>query len=152
MATTLTTSTLKVLVKEEITLNGEQQGSETKLDISSVKSISKRLVSTNGTSETTIVSFGAAPAGGTFVEGDVRYIRVTNLDDTNYATLNIEGDSSTDFSVRLDPGSSHLLVSSSTTGVVDYGSISGGALQDLTAIKATANTAAVDLEVFVASA
>lgn len=152
MATTLTTSTLKVLVKEEITLNGEQQGSETKLDISSVKNISKRLVSTNGTTETTIVSFSTIPAGGTFVESDIRYIRVTNLDDTNYATLNIEGDSSTDFSVRLDPGSSHLLVSSSTTGVVDYGSISGGALQDLTAIKATANTAAVDLEVFVASA
>tara|TARA_Y100000592_G_scaffold19005_1_gene29087 strand:- start:2912 stop:3370 length:459 start_codon:yes stop_codon:yes gene_type:complete len=151
MATTLTTSTLKVLVKEEITLNGEQQGSETKLDISSVKNISKRLVSTSGTSETTIVSFAATPAGGTFVEGDIRYVRVTNLDDTNYVTLNIEGDSSTDFSVRLDPGSSYLLVSSSTTGVVDYGSISGGALQDLTRLKATANTAAVDLEVFVAS-
>lgn len=152
MASTLTTDTLKVLVKEEISLNGENQGSETKLNISSVKNISKRLVSTNGTSETTIVSFSTTPAAGTFVEGDVRYIRVTNLDDTNYVTLNIEGDSSTDFSVRLDAGTSYLLASSSTTGVVDYGSISGGALQDLTAIKATANTAAVDLEIFIASA
>jgi hypothetical protein len=152
MATTLTTSTIKILIKEEISLNGKNEGSEIGLSISSIKNISRRLVSTDGTSETTIISFGAAPAGGTFVEGDVRYVRVTNLDDTNYATINIEGDSSTDFSVRLDPGSSHLLVSSSTTGVVDYGSISGGALQDLTSIKATANTAAVDLEVFVASA
>jgi hypothetical protein len=152
MATTLTTSTIKILIKEEISLNGEKQGSETGLSISSIKNISKRLVSTNGTTETTIVSFGAAPAGGTFVEGDIRYIRVTNLDDTNYVTLNTEGDSSTDFSIRLDPGSSHILISSSSTGVVDYASISGGGLQDLTAIKATANTAAVDLEVFVASA
>jgi len=152
MATTLTTSTLKVMLKEEISLNGEQQGSETNLNISSVKNVSKRLVSTNGTSETTIISFAAAPAGGTFVEGDIRYVRITNLDDTNYATINIEGDSSTDFSIRLDPGASHLLVSSKTTGVVDYASISGAALQDLTAIKATANTAAVDLELFIASA
>ena len=152
MATTLNTSTLKVLIKEDISLNGEHQGSETNLSVSSIKNISKRLISTDGTSETTIISFATAASGGTFVEGDVRYIRITNLDDTNHAVLNIEGDSSTDFSVRLDPGCSHLLVSSKSTGVVDYASISGGGLQDLTAIKATADTSAIDLEVFIASA
>tara|TARA_R100000808_G_C2137147_1_gene145328 strand:- start:655 stop:1113 length:459 start_codon:yes stop_codon:yes gene_type:complete len=152
MATSIRNATLTVKIKEEITLNGSRQDSENIFRISDVNEISKRIV-TIPASEVTIISFHAsAIAAGTFLEGDIRYIRLTNKDDTNYITLNIEGDASTDFSVRLDPKASFLIVSTNTSGVVDYADISGATLEDLTGIKATANSAASDLEIFVASA
>ena len=150
MASTVTPATLTVTITESITLNGSDQGATNSFTVASIAEINKRIVNCPA-SEKTVLSFGTAIAAGTFIEGDVRYIRLTNKDDTNYVTLNIEGDASTDYSVRLDPGASHLIVSTSTTGVVDYADISGATLEDLTGIKATANSAACDLEIFVAS-
>ena len=152
MASTVSAANLKVKITEEIILNGKDQGGTTELTIASINEVSKRIVTTDSTNSTTVVSFSTVSAGGQWVESDVRYIRITNLDDTNFAILNIEGDASTDFSVRLDPYVSFLVTSTSTTGVVDYGDITGVTLEDLTAIKATADTAAVDLEIFVAAA
>ena len=151
MATSVRNATLKVTIEEEINLNGVRQNSENILRISDINEVSKRIV-TIPASEVTVVLFSTAVAAGTFIEGDIRYIRLTNKDDTNYIILNIEGDSSTDFSVRLDPGASFLITSTNTSGVVDYADISGATLEDLTGVKATANSAASDLEVFVASA
>jgi hypothetical protein len=150
MSSTIKAATLKVTITEEIKLKESTKVTNT-LSISSINEVSQRIV-TVPTSEVTIISFGTAVAAGTYVESNVRYIRITNLDDDNFATLNIEGDSSTDFSVRLDPGASHLIVSSKSTGVVDYADISGATLEDLTAVKATADTAVCDLELFIASA
>ena len=151
MGSTLVDANLKVKITETINLNGKDQGSTNTLTISSINEVSKRIVNCPA-SEITIISFGAANAAGTYIESDVRYIRLTNLDAANFVTLNIEGDSSTDFSVRLDPGASFLITSSSSTGVVDYADISGATLEDLTTIKATADTGACSVELFVASA
>ena len=151
MATSVRNATLKVTIEEEINLNGVRQNSENIVRISDINEVSKRIV-TIPASEVTVVLFSTAVAAGTFIEGDVRYIRLTNKDDTNYIILNIEGDSSTDFSVRLDPGASFLITSTNTSGVVDYADITGATLEDLTGIKATANSAASDLEIYVASA
>ena len=151
MATSVRNATLKVTIEEEINLSGVRQNSENIVRISDINEVSKRIV-TIPASEVTVVLFSTAVAAGTFIEGDVRYIRLTNKDDTNYIILNIEGDSSTDFSVRLDPGASFLITSTNTSGVVDYADITGATLEDLTGIKATANSAASDLEIYVASA
>ena len=150
MATTISNAPLTVTITESVNLNGSEQGATNTITITGIDEISKRIVEVP-ISEKTLVSFHAtAISTGTYLEGDVRYIRLTNKDDTNYITLNIEGDASTDFSVRLDPYASFLITSSSATGVVDYADISGATLEDLTAIKATANSGACDLELFVA--
>jgi hypothetical protein len=44
-----------------------------------------------------------------------------------------------------------MIISSSSTGVVDYADISGSTLEDLTAIKADANSSSCDLEILVAT-
>jgi len=147
MASKITSATMTVTITEKIVLNGRDQGGFNSISLASINEISKR-IQTVPTSEVLILTFGVAP---NFVVADVRYIRITNLDDTNYVTLNIEGANSTDFSVRLDPSSS-FVIAVGTTGLVDYADISGASLEDLTGIKATANSAACDLEVFVASA
>ena len=117
-----------------------QSGSYT-LNITGVDQIETgRKDVTSGSDETIM----AAPGHG-------RFVYVKNLDDTNFAILRITGDTSTDFAVRLDPSSSYIITSTSSTGLDDYADISGVTLEDLLAVSATADTAAVDLELFVAS-
>jgi len=150
MVSTLTASTLSVTLTETINLNGTDQGATNTISIGSIAEINKRIVNCP-TSEKTIISFAAAIAAGTFIDADARYVRITNKDDANFVKINIEGEASTDYTIRLDPGASHVIVSSTTTGLADYADITGSTLENLSAIKATADTASCDLEIFVAS-
>ena len=142
MATTLTSSTLKVKITEECILNNNDYSAINEFSISGITDVHKRIITVDTTERTYLSFSGGYEYGGVFAEAD----------DTNFIKLNIEGDSSTDFSVRLDPGSSYMLISTSTTGVVDFADISGNTLEDLTAIKAIADTADCDVEMTVYSA
>jgi len=150
MASTVTPATLTVTITESITLNGSDQGATNSFTVASVAEVNKRIVNCPA-SEKSVLTFGAAIEAGQFVVGDIRYVRLTNKDDTNYIILNIEAAGTTDFSVRLDPGASYLVISTSATGGVDYADTGASTLEDLTSINATANSAACDLEVLVAS-
>ena len=101
MTSTISAATMTVTLTESINLNGSNQGATNSLAIASIAEVSKRIVNCPA-SEKTVISFGAAIAAGTFIAGDIRYVRITNKDDTNFVILNIEGAASTDFSVRLD--------------------------------------------------
>ena len=150
MASTISAATMTVTLTEAISLNGNDQGSKNTLNIADITEINKRIV-TCPTSEKTIISFAGAIDAGTFIDADTRYVRITNKDDTNFVKINIEGEASTDYTIRLDAGASHIILSTSTTGLADYADITGSTLENLSAIKATADTAACDLEIFVAS-
>ena len=150
MASTISAATMTVTLTEAISLNGYDQGSKNTLSIADIAEINKRIV-TCPTSEKTIISFAGAIDAGTFIDADARYVRITNKDDTNFVKINIEGESSTDYTIRLDAGASHVILSTSTTGLADYADITGSTLENLSAIKATADTAACDLEIFIAS-
>ena len=86
MATRLTAQPLKVTITESISLNGTQQGAMNTMTIQSVAEISKRIVSVP-TSEVQLLAFSTAVAAGTYIESDVRYIRITNKDDSNFIYL-----------------------------------------------------------------
>ena len=154
MASTIAAATMTVTLTEEITLNGSQQGATNTIDIASVNEVSKRIV-TVPASEVTLVAMGTAVSNGTFIEGDVRYIRITNKDDTNHATLTFVNENNNEFAVLLDKGQSFIYNGDLAGGVVDTMDADSGALTslslgDLVNITAIADTAAVDLEVFVA--
>ena len=156
MASTITAAPLTVAIREQITMNGNDYGSVTRYTVNNISEISRRIVTTNGTGSTVIIRFQPSASAGQFINTDVRYVRVTNLDDTNYATLRFVGTGSTDYSFRLDPTGSHLLMTSQASGstnagVTRYADISGVTLTNLRSIAATANSASVDLELFVAS-
>tara|TARA_A100001515_G_scaffold25308_1_gene19438 strand:- start:9861 stop:10331 length:471 start_codon:yes stop_codon:yes gene_type:complete len=156
VATTVASATLKVTLKEDIVLNGRQQGSESVLSIPSINEISKRIL-TIPTSEIEIIAMSTAVASGTYIESDVRYIRITNLDDTNHITLTFKNENSDEFAIKLDKGQSYIYNGDMDGGVVDTMDAIDGtgltlSLGDLVNITALADTAACDLEVFVASA
>ena len=157
MATTLTSSTLKVWIKESIKLNGEQHGGETILSVPDINEISKRIVTVT-TTEAEILAFNTTAIGaGTFLAGDVRYIRITNLDDAYHVSLTFKNENNSEFGVKLDKGQSFIYNADLGDGVIDTmdasaAAIEPGAFADLANITALADTASVDLEVFVASA
>ena len=118
METTLSSATMTVRVIESIKLNGTEQGAVNTRTISSINEISKRIL-TVPTSETVVTSFSTAVATGTFIEGDVRYIRITNKDDTNFVYLVFKNEYSNEFCVKLDSGQSYIYNGDNNSGVID---------------------------------
>ena len=153
MATTITAATLTVTITEEISLNGQDKGSTNALTVASVTEVSQRIVNVP-TSEVIILAMGTAVAAGQLVEGDVRYIRLTNKDDTNHITLVFKSENNNECSHLLDAGHSFIYPGDNSGGVANTHDASASALtvslDDLVDITAQANTAACDLEIFVA--
>ena len=153
MATKITPATLTVTITEAISLNGQDKGSVNELTIASVVEVAQRIVEIP-TSEITILSFQAGdPGAGTFDEADVRYIRLTNLDDTNFIQIIVASENNAESAHKLEKGRS-ILISVSDEGVVDVHDADSSALtvsfDDITSVSALADTAACDLEYFVA--
>ena len=158
MTTTLTAATLTVTLKESIELNGVEQGATNEKTIASINEVSKRIV-TVMTAEAELVAVSTALSAsnaGTFIEGDIRYMRFTNLDDTNFVTLTFKNENSDEFAIKLDAGYSFVYPADNSGGVVDtMDAIDGTGLTldycDLVNVTADANTASCDMEIFVAS-
>ena len=153
MASTLTASTMTVTISESITLNGKNQGGTQTLSIPSIATVSRRIIDVPA-SEVEIIAMSTAVASGTFIESDVLYIRITNLDDTNHVTLLFKNEDNDEFAVKLDKGQTFIYNGDLSGGVVDTMDADSSALSvglgDLVNITATADTAACDVEVFVA--
>jgi hypothetical protein len=159
MASTITAGTLKVILTEQIILNGRDQGSKNELSVSGISEISKRIV-TITTTESTIATFSAAVASaGHYVAADVRYIRFTNKDDTNFITLTFRNQDNDEAAIKLDAGQSFIWNGDNVDGMTavlnatqDADAASSTNFGSLTNIQADADTDSCDLEVFVASA
>jgi hypothetical protein len=153
MASTVTASTMTVTISESITLNGKNQGSTQTLSIPSIATVSRRIIDVPA-SEVEILAMSTAVAAGTFIESDVLYIRITNLDDTNHVTLLFKNENNDEFAVKLDKGQTFIYNGDLSGGVVDTMDADSSALSvslgDLVNVTATADTAACDVEVFVA--
>tara|TARA_R100001530_G_scaffold128355_1_gene98032 strand:+ start:726 stop:1202 length:477 start_codon:yes stop_codon:yes gene_type:complete len=157
MATTITNATLKVTVEEEISLNGQRQGSKNVLRISDINEIFKQIVTCTTDRNELFAAIGSGTDRGSFLEANIRYIRITNLDDTYHVNLFFKNESNDEFAIKLDYGQSFIYNGDLSGGVVDTfdansgGAASSGQLADLTNIYGQADSASVDLEIFVAS-
>ena len=93
---------------------------------------------------------------GMFDDGDVRYIRITNLDSSNHIMLTFKDEDNTEFRMKVDAGHSFIYPGDNSGGVVDTMKAAGSALasglSDLVDITVDTDTAACDVEVFVGSA
>ena len=157
MATTIVASPLTVTLTENITLSGKKQGAVNTKIFTGIKSIDKRIVTTT-TDKIEYVAFGTGVGKGTYNEANVRYIRITNKDDAHFVTLFFTNESSDEVAIKLDFGQSFTWNGDLNGGVVDTmdansgGAASSGQLADITKIQMQADTASVDVEIFIASA
>ena len=153
MTSTVTAATLTVKITETITLNGSDQGATNTLTIASVNEISKRIVTCSASQTTTIAEFRNdvhESAGAIDIE-DSRYIRITNLDDTNSVEIAVVTVGTT-YQVKVDPGHSHVLGSANDLMLAEADTTpSFGTMADVNSIRVNPGSNAVDIEIFVAS-
>ena len=156
MASTISAANLKVKITEEIILNGKDQGSSNTLTIGSINEISKRIV-TITTTESTIATFSSATASaGHYIAADVRYIRFTNKDDTNFITLTFRNQDNDEVAIKLDAEQSFIWNGDNANGLNDVFNATEAAgvastLGNLENIQADADSDSCDLEMLIAS-
>ena len=161
MASTITASTLKVTIREDIKLNGVDQGGVNTFNVASIKDISKRIVTIAADDDATVLVFKSttAIADGALDKDTVKYIRITNLDDSNSVNISLQLDSGEDNSAA-DLSVTHLLEAgrSFVMGTVDEAVHADDdaativtALTDLESIIVDPGSNAGTVEVFIAS-
>jgi len=108
---------LTVSIKEELTLNGAQQGGVNTVSIASVTQSFKRVVTCPASVDTTVAVFqaGTNTQDGALALQNVKYLRVTNLDSTNSVNLSLQistaenGTADSSCTVLLEAGKSFIM-------------------------------------------
>jgi hypothetical protein len=156
MATTIVAATLTVTITEAISLNGQDKGSTNTLTIASITEVLQRIIAVP-TSEMEILAFEASNPGTVTTiglnEADVRYIRLTNKDATNFIQITVASANSNESAHKLEAGHS-MFIDVSAEGVVNVHDASATALTvsfgDIVNVTALADDGECDLEIFVA--
>ena len=101
---------LQITITESVVINGANRGSTNTLTTTGIVDTLERTITCTHSQTTTIAEFGATPhaAASNIDRDNVKYIRVTNLDDTNECMLGVVSGAS-NYQVRLRAGASHLL-------------------------------------------
>ena len=98
--------------------------------------------------EQTVLLFDSAVAAGTIKDGTLDYLRMTNLDSTNFVTIRVRGNNE-EYFVKLEAGDSYILNNQSMDA-----NATGGAslsLNNIDSIGIQADTASCDVEIFAAA-
>ena len=159
---------LKVTIREELELNGYDQGAKNTLTISDVDEVFKRIVTCPANNETTVARFrssvgnvsGTATFDSALDVQDVKYVRVTNLDSSNSLKLSLqvevgEDDSGADTSasILVEAGKSFILGSPHDgINLSDTNANLVTDLVDLDSLVVQPGSNAVNVEVYIASA
>jgi hypothetical protein len=141
MATKVTQVALTSTITESISLNGKSYGNTITKSSAVAGEVYQRVMNVS-TAEVTILTFGTTDAAGQIVGDSLEYLRVTNLDDTNFVTLAFKT-AAEHFSIKLDKEDSYVIMSNQMNAEGDTGI---GTLEDMISLTAKANGAEVDIE------
>lgn len=150
MATTVTNANLTVTITDSVTLNGQAYGNTNTLTIGSIDEVYSRIVEVPISTYTNILQLGTT-GQGQVTAANVKYIRVTNLDDTNYINLKMVSNDGDAMVVKVNAGNSFIIGGAQFDA--DNADISQAATSHGTAftMSAEATIAACDIEVFAAT-
>lgn len=152
MATSIKNAKLTVRVTEDITLNGRKLGNTNTHEILGINEISERIL-TVPTDQITVLSASSGLGAGTYLSSSIKYVRFTNLDDTNHIRLTFHsssgGTTKNKAVFKLEAERSFILCNDAYSGSGVGSAFTS--FQSFTDIKAKADTSAVDMEIFVAT-
>ena len=160
MASTVTAQNLEVSITESITLAGTNYNQTKSLVIPSIKEVYKRVVRCIDDTDCTIATFRTATntADTALDLENVKYIRVTNLDDTNPMNLSLqiaiaENATANASATHLIGAGQSLILYTVHDGlaVSDANATIVTALTDLESILVDPLSENIDVEIFVAS-
>jgi len=154
-------ATLSTKITESVVLNGKERGSEITLDVGSVTEVMHRILTCPANQDTTVANFHAATntSDNSLDVENVKYIRLTNLDETNPINLSLQIDSAEDDSaaaesatVLVAAGRSFIMgVPSDGIAVSDANATIVTTLHNLESILVDPGSNAISVEVFIAS-
>ena len=145
---------LTITVTEALTLgdgSGVDRGTTNIHVVTGINEVDHRIMDVQ-TSYTDILKFGSAASAGTFEDGAVKYLRIKNLDTTNFVTLRIR-QSDAEYFVKIEKEDIFMLGNTVMDGHED-GDTALGTTESLAAIdliSAKADTAICQIEYFLAS-
>jgi|10_taG_2_1085330.scaffolds.fasta_scaffold287200_2 hypothetical protein len=151
MATVVKPSTLTVEIRERISLNDIDRGSYVTTNISPIGEIDNRIMSisaaTNGTDIFNVGTIGS----GTHDKSTFKYCRISNLDTDNFIVIQMTDSSAKHWELILEAGKT--LMFGDVTKVNNQADIDDYDDADASIVKVVglADTAAVDIEVYIAS-
>ena len=141
--------TLSVDFSETMQSNGQERNASNPIDITGITQLNQRIVNVDSASENSLVLFDTAEAAGQFADGSLDYLRITNLDSTNFVTLRFTAGND-EYFVKLAAGDSHILFESVMDADSDPATASVS-LAAMDSIKAQANSADCLVELFIAA-
>ena len=154
-------ATLSTKITESVVLNGKERGSEITLDVASVTEVMHRILTCPANQDTTVANFHAATntSDNSLDVENVKYIRLTNLDETNPINLSLQIDSAEDDSAAAESatilvaaGRSFIMgVPSDGIAVSDANATIVTTLHNLESILVDPGSNAISVEVFIAS-
>jgi len=142
-------STLTTKITESVTLNGKSFGNEITKTHADIKTVKQTVVEVGTGSFMELFDFAASRTGiGTVEYEKPQYIRITNLDDNNFVVINVYLDLATDeyIAFKIPAGGCFLLSEDKMEG----GGTFTTTLEQIDAINAQADTATVQVEIFIA--
>lgn len=154
MASIVTPTTFKVTIKEEQTIKGISSVNEVEYSIPSVKQVDRRLVTCPQTTSVDLFDIdNTLPGAGQFVSSSLKYVRVSNLDDTNPIALTFSG-SEGSFTQNVTANTSYVFANSSITASnADVFDSSNYLFNDgINTVKAFASGSDVDVEYTIVNA
>jgi len=151
MATTVTTATLTVQIKEEITINGTAYDTTVSKSITGVGNIFKRIFTIPASSSVTLATFISTVTNNQFDVEDVKYIRVTNLDDTD-ALILTKAFASTSSATELKAQSSVVYFTPNGNGATSKAAITTTDDIETLFVHNSHGGNALDLEIIIATA
>ena len=138
MPTTVNTSDLTIITRELISLGGNQYDSKHTKIIPNIKEVTKRLItvptasilSTDTNEGVEVLKITPTLLTGPYKEADIRYIRITNLDDTNFVTLQFHNDQGNVSATKLDFGNTYFYSCDMGSGSIDTMQASSNTIVD----------------------
>ena len=113
---------LKVEIRESITLDGDSNYNAYNFQtISGINEVSKRRIPLP-TTENDIVTTNTTIGSGTFIDSEVRYIRITNLSKQWPVILTLKNSDNDEFMYRLDKQASFIYSGETDIGTNQSGS------------------------------
>ena len=128
MGTTVAPADLTVITREIIELGGNQYNSQHTQIIGGIKEVTKRIITVptssaaaGGTVEgIELISFDDSLESGPYKKEDVRYLRITNLDNANFITLQFRsGDQGNISAFKLESGGTFSFTLDKVNGVAE---------------------------------
>ena len=144
MASTVSPSTATITISEGLTLGGVDRGGSHTRTIENIAEADRRVMTIDSSNEIDLIELNSDNGQGKFIRSSIRYIRITNLDNTNFIRVRFKKSGAETVDVKVDAGATFMLSSGSMDADTGAGAFS--AFVDIDNISAQADTADVDIE------